>query len=210
MADASGYFRHPSIHGDTIVFVCEDDLWTVSAEGGVPRRLTASPAACSFPVFSPDGTRIAFTARDEGPAEAYVIDAQGGDPRRLTWLGALTTTSGWSRDGSEVLVASDAGQPFRGYAHLHAAPAAGGPARRRAPARPAARPLPSDRLRAQGQGRRDRAQRRRPRPLEALPRRHRRHPLDRPQGRRRLRPLRPPRRQPGRADVDRRPRLLPL
>src|SRR5262245_15500449 len=130
MADAAGYFRHPSIHGDTVVFVCEDDLWTVSAEGGVPRRLTASPAACSFPVYSPDGTRVAFTARDEGPAEAYVIDAAGGDPRRLTWLGSLSSTAGWSRDGSEVLVASDAGQPFRGYAHLHAVPAAGGPARR--------------------------------------------------------------------------------
>ena len=130
MAEAAGYYRHPTIHGDTIVFVSEDDLWTVPAAGGVARRITATPAAASFPVFSPDGRRIAFTGRDDGPAEVYVVDAQGGEARRLTWLGAITQTAAWSPDGRDVVLSTDAGQPFRGYAHLHAVAADGSAAPR--------------------------------------------------------------------------------
>lgn len=121
MSDA-GYYRHPALCGDRIVFVCEDDLWGVPVTGGVPRRLTANPGTASFPVASPDGKWIAFTGRDDGPQEAYVMPAEGGPPRRLTWFGGMTTTVAWTPDSKEVVVASDTGQPFRGYVHLHAVP----------------------------------------------------------------------------------------
>ena len=35
-----GYYRFPSIHGDSMVFTSEGDLWEVGVEGGVARRLT--------------------------------------------------------------------------------------------------------------------------------------------------------------------------
>jgi len=121
-----GYYSQPSIHGDTVVFVCEDDLWSVPASGGVARRLTASPAACSAPVFSPDGNSIAFTARDDGPMEAYVMDATGGEARRLTYHGGMARTVGWDRESRDVIFASNLGRRFMHEFHLHRVPAAGG------------------------------------------------------------------------------------
>jgi tricorn protease len=121
-----GYYRHPTVHGDAIVFVSEDDLWSVPSDGGVARRLTANPGTISFPVFSPDGSKIAFTSRDEGHPEAWVMDADGGPAARLTFMGALTQVVGWSPDGSRVIVATDWKQAFRGFMHLHAVPLSGG------------------------------------------------------------------------------------
>ena len=70
-----GYYRYPCIHGENVVFVSEDDLWTAPAGGGVARRLTSSLGQVSFPAFSPDGSWLAFTGRDEGPGEVYVMPA---------------------------------------------------------------------------------------------------------------------------------------
>ncbi len=114
MSSEFGYYRHPTISNNTIVFVCEDDLWTVAAGGGIARRLTVNPGAASFPVFSPDGQALAFTGRDDGPAETYVMSAEGGIPRRLTWLGARSQTLGWTRDGHGIIAATDWQQPFAG------------------------------------------------------------------------------------------------
>ena len=78
----SGYYRHPSIHRDTIVFVCEDDLWTVSAEGGTARRLTANPGRALWPALSPDGELLAYVGYDEGTPEVFCMPATGGEARR--------------------------------------------------------------------------------------------------------------------------------
>ena len=64
-----GYYRYPTIAGGRIVFVCEDDIWSVSAGGGTAARLTASFGSCSFPRLSPDGTTIAFVSTDDGTPE---------------------------------------------------------------------------------------------------------------------------------------------
>src|SRR5579872_6906569 len=108
---APGYYRYPCISAESVVFTSEDDLWTVPAAGGVARRLTANLGPCSHPFFSPDGTRIAFTGREEGHAEVYVMPADGGPVRRVTYLGTDSNVVGWTPDGSKILCSSNAGQP---------------------------------------------------------------------------------------------------
>ena len=89
----SGYYRFPTVCRDTIVFVCEDDLWTVPVEGGIARRLTSNLGATSSPRLSPDGERLAFTGREEGPSEVYVMSALGGEAKRLTYQGGNAAMS---------------------------------------------------------------------------------------------------------------------
>jgi tricorn protease len=98
-----GYYRYPTIAGSRVVFVCEDDLWSVAAAGGTAARLTASFGSCSFPRLSPDGTTIAFVSTDDGTPEIYSMSADGGQARRLTYLGsAYAAVCGWSPDGREI------------------------------------------------------------------------------------------------------------
>ncbi len=124
-----GYYRFPSIHGQQVVFVCEDDLWTLPAEGGVARRLTANPGRALAPALSPDGSWLAFIGHDEGMPEVYVMPAEGGPSRRLTFMGAQSRDTAWTPEG-RIVFASNAGQPFAGqYALYSVHPEGGAPER---------------------------------------------------------------------------------
>jgi len=126
----AGYYRYPTVNGDTIVFVCEDDLWTVDAGGGVARRLTAGRGECAHPRISPDGSLVAFVGRDEGHPEVYVMPAAGGPATRVTFLGAeLCHVCGWRPDGDDIIFTSESGVPFLRNLSAFAVDRRGGPAR---------------------------------------------------------------------------------
>jgi tricorn protease len=123
----AAYLRYPSIRGDNIVFVTDDDVWQVSSSGGIARRLTAGLSEPSTPCESPDGKYIAFVSRDEQHAEVYLMPSGGGLARRMTWLGPDTMVRGWTPDG-HILFVTTYGQPFfRNYRAFTLDPAGGVP-----------------------------------------------------------------------------------
>ena len=109
--DDPAYLRQPTIHGETIVFVADDDLWSVPAAGGIARRLTAGLSEPSTPCLSPDGRWLAFVGRDEQHPEVYLMPAEGGPARRMTWLGTDVLVRGWTPAG-EIVYVTTQGQPF--------------------------------------------------------------------------------------------------
>lgn len=109
---SDGYYRFPTIHQDTIVFVSEDDLWSVARQGGVARRLTSNLGEINYPALSPDGAWLAFVGRDEGAPEVYLMPAAGGSARRMTYLNHTCQVLGWTPDGQRILFSTS-------YGHFH-------------------------------------------------------------------------------------------
>jgi dipeptidyl aminopeptidase/acylaminoacyl peptidase len=81
------------------------DLWILPADGSVPaRRLTSTKGGESGASWSPDGRKLAFSARRDGDeaAQIYLLDLAGGDARRLTTLTLGARAPRWSPDGTLI------------------------------------------------------------------------------------------------------------
>ena len=98
--------RYPAVSKTQIAFVYAGDVWLVSKAGGTAVRLTASPGEESFPRFSPDGSKVAFSASYDGNIDVFVMPSAGGEPVRLTYHPMADRVIGWTPDGTRVLFAS--------------------------------------------------------------------------------------------------------
>lgn len=74
------------------------DVWTMDADGGNPRNLTAdAPGDDSYPSFSPDGMQIAFDSDRDGNNEIYLMQADGSSARRVTFAPGSDLAPLWVR-----------------------------------------------------------------------------------------------------------------
>lgn len=96
----------PAISADHIAFIYAEDLWVANSDGSQPRRLTVDEGIESFPVFSPDGKLIAFSAEYDGNIDVYTVPVEGGIPTRLTWHPGFDGARGFTPDGKNVLFIS--------------------------------------------------------------------------------------------------------
>ena len=102
-------FRNPTVNRTHIVFSYADDLWSVARGGGEAVRLTSGLGSEGTPIFSPDGTQVAFTGTYEGNVDVYVVPAKGGVPKRLTYHPGFDLAQGWTPDSQRVLFSNSGG-----------------------------------------------------------------------------------------------------
>ena len=116
----------PAISKDRIAFIYAEDLWVANRDGSYPRRITASEGGESSPVFSPDGSMIAFTGQYDGNTDVFIVPAAGGIPRRLTWHPGGDFVRDFSPDGKKILFASQRNSFTNRYAQLFTVDVASG------------------------------------------------------------------------------------
>ncbi|MGH1384757.1 S41 family peptidase [Kordia sp.] len=104
----------PAISKDKIAFIYAEDLWVANRDGSNPIRLTIDEGIESRPKFSPDGSKIAFSAEYDGNTDVFIVDANGGIPKRLTWNPYYDRVRGFDASGQNVLFAS------RRHSHVYA------------------------------------------------------------------------------------------
>ncbi len=100
LAQSPGYYRQPTIHDQTVVFTAEGDLWVIPLNGGEARRLTSHEGEEAWPVLSPDGKTVAFTAAYGGSSDTYIMPVLGGAPTRVSYIDARPVA--WTPDGKII------------------------------------------------------------------------------------------------------------
>jgi len=127
--------RYPAISpdGSQIVFTYKGDLYLVPASGGTARPLTMHEAHDFMPVWSPDGTQIAFASDRYGNFDVFLMSVKGGEPRRLTSHSAPESPFTFAPDGQSIVfgaarqdTAEHRGFPTGYMPELYSVPVGGG------------------------------------------------------------------------------------
>ena len=110
-----------------IAFISGGDIWTVPSTGGEARLLVSHPATESRPLYSPDGTRLAFVSTRTGAGDISVLHFATGELKRITFDDTRSSLDAWSPDGKFLYFSSNRGD-IANMSDIYRIPAAGGPA----------------------------------------------------------------------------------
>jgi Tol biopolymer transport system component len=85
----------------------DSEIYVMNPDGSQPINLTNSPDDDSNPVWSPDGTRIAFVSSRDDNSEIYVMGADGSNPTNLTRHEDSDFFPVWSPNGNKIAFMTD-------------------------------------------------------------------------------------------------------
>jgi TolB protein len=90
-----------------ITYSYEDDVYVMNLDGSDITQLTTHPEADFDPVWSPDGTQIAFRSHRDGNEEVYVMNVDGSNQTNISNAPGGDYSPAWSPDGKLIAFMSD-------------------------------------------------------------------------------------------------------
>jgi tricorn protease len=118
--------QKPALSKTHIAFTFAGDLWIVPRGGGEATRLTTGVGFEATPIFSPDGSMIAFTGQYDGNTDVFVVPSSGGVPRRLTYHPGPDAAIAWTPDGKSIMFRSPRSSSTPRYQRFFTIAAEGG------------------------------------------------------------------------------------
>ena len=102
--DNAYFLSNPKLtpDGQTVIFSFEGDLWKANVNDGQAVRVTAMQGYETSARVSPDGKWIAFTGRQTGNPEIYIMSVSGGDVKQITYHSANDDVTSWSWDSKHI------------------------------------------------------------------------------------------------------------
>ena len=88
--------------GDKIVFTALNRLYVMDYPNGTPKRLTKNEYTEAMPIWSPDGSSIAFVTWEGKAGNIYKVKASGGKPVKLTNEGGTYSDLAWDKKTNRI------------------------------------------------------------------------------------------------------------
>jgi Tol biopolymer transport system component len=109
-AAGTPYLTEPSLcpTRPEIAFVSGGDIWVAPVGGGEAHILIAHPAEESRPLYSPDGSKLAFMSTRTGGGDIYILTLATDELKRLTFDDGPEQLDAWSRDGKWIYFSTGA------------------------------------------------------------------------------------------------------
>lgn len=105
--------------GKQIVFAALGDLWQLTIGNPKPQPLTNDAYLEADPVWSPDGSQLAFTSDRQGNMDLWVRDLKTGQDQRLVDLPDDINFPTWSPDGKRIAFYQGDARNMWGRGTLH-------------------------------------------------------------------------------------------